>query len=38
MHADPNHALSEAEARKAAYGRQVLLLREDLQKAHGEMV
>ena len=35
MHVDPNHTVNEAEARKVAYGRQVLLLGDDLQKYMG---
>ncbi|MBI1657379.1 MAG: hypothetical protein IS632_01200 [Thaumarchaeota archaeon] len=29
--------MNEAETRKVAYGRQVLLLMDDLQKAYGEI-
>ena len=37
MGADPNHALPDTKARMAALEKQVLLLRCDLQKAHGEI-
>ena len=37
MDADPNYTLRGTDARMAALEKQVLLLRDDLQRAYGEM-